>query len=74
MLSRGGSNSQTEHGVLARPLGSGLRLAARPSQGCRAIEQTLALGVEITQVIGQVISLEPVSENAEQQMAGQVRG
>jgi hypothetical protein len=36
----------------------------------RAIQQTLALGVEITQVIG----LEPVSQNAKQQMMGQVSG
>jgi hypothetical protein len=36
----------------------------------RAIKQALALGVEITQMIG----LEPVSQNAKQQVAGQVRG
>ena len=55
---------------------SGLACGSLPGLlwGFRAIEQTMALGVEITQVIGQVISLEPVSENAEQQMAGQVRG
>jgi hypothetical protein len=36
----------------------------------RAIQQTLALGVEITEVIG----LEPVSQNAKQQVTGQVCG
>jgi hypothetical protein len=35
-----------------------------------SIEQTLALGIEITEVIG----LEPVSQNAKQQVTRQVRG
>jgi hypothetical protein len=34
------------------------------------VEQPLALGTEVTQMVG----LEPVCQNAKQQMAGQVRG
>ena len=34
------------------------------------IEQTLALGIQVAQLIG----LKPISQNAKQQMAGQVRG
>ena len=36
----------------------------------RAVEQALALGVQVTQLVG----LKPVGQNAKQQMAGQVRG
>jgi hypothetical protein len=39
-------------------------------RGNRAIEQTLALGIQISQVI----DLQPVGQNAKHQMAGQVRG
>ena len=58
----------------------GLRSAVRPAQvhGAlsgvlgrpRAIEQALALAIQVTQLIG----LKPVSQNAKQEMAGQVRG
>jgi hypothetical protein len=36
----------------------------------RPVEQALALGIQVTQLIG----LKPVSQNAEQEVAGQVRG
>jgi hypothetical protein len=36
----------------------------------RAIEQAYGLGVQVTQLIG----LQPVGQDAKQQMAGQVRG
>ena len=47
------------HGALSGVLG-------RP----RAIEQALALGIQVAQLIG----LKPIGQNAKQQMAGQVRG
>jgi hypothetical protein len=47
------------HGTLSGLLG-------RP----RAIEQAYGLGVQVTQLIG----LQPVGQDAKQQMAGQVRG
>ena len=36
----------------------------------RTVEQTLALAVQVAQMVG----LKPVSQNAKQQVAGQVRG
>ena len=53
-------------GTLTNAHGTLSGLLGRP----RAIEQALAFAIQVTQLVG----LQPVGQNAKQQMAGQVRG